>query len=108
MNRQGYVLALTIVIITMLSAGLVVFTNRFSVDLQARQAAQLRTQTLWLARSAILADVRGKREVPTPYGMAQVQVERQGAGMRARVDLGGARAEVSSAPPAETYTPAAR
>ena len=101
MNRRGHVLALLILIIATIGAAGTVFFSRLSVDQLARKSAALRTQTLWLGRSALAAEVRGSRQVETAQGPALVRVESVAGGWQATVELAGARAEVG--PDAERY-----
>ena len=90
MSRRGHVLALILVVVACIGAAGAVFFNRYSVDQLARRSAELRTQTLWLARSALAAEVRGRRQVETRYGTATVQAQSG----RVTVELAGAQAEV--------------
>jgi len=103
MNRRGFVLALLMVVLLSLVAAGGLFTSRVSVDLAARRSGELRTQALWLARSALDAGVTGTRRVQTPRGAATVVVQRAGKQTTARVELAGALAEIGTDPWTERY-----
>jgi type II secretory pathway pseudopilin PulG len=100
--RRGHVLALMLAILAAISASIVTFSSRLSVDLAARQDAGVRSQTLWLARSALLTGQSGSQLVPTRLGDATVVVQ---AGT-ATVTLDGATATVTADPWKERFTPA--
>lgn len=97
--RRGHILALMLVVLASLSASVVVFSGRLSVDLAARQDSALRTQALWLARSALLTDQRGTTTVETAHGPAQVTCD----GARAEVTLEGATATITAEPWTERF-----
>jgi len=100
-RRTGYVLPLLLVIIAAMMAGSAVFLNRLAVDINARRAAEVRAQALWLARSALTADVPpGAHSVQTALGLAQVQVQSSGI---VAVTLAGARASVRPTPYQERF-----
>jgi type II secretory pathway pseudopilin PulG len=96
------------VIIAIVAISGAIFAVRLSQDIQNRRPDQLRTQTLWLARSAILSGVSGVKTVDTPLGPARVVVRPEGAGSVAEVELGGARAVVRTEPWTERYDAASR
>jgi len=98
--RRGHILALMLIVLMAITAGGMVFTNRVSVDILDRRSADVRLQTLWLARSALDAGVWGPRVVETPAGEATVLVQ---PGVSAEVTLAGARAVITVSPPSERY-----
>lgn len=100
--RQGYIIALMLVVLALGSASILIFTTRLTVDLSAREAAAVRSQALWLARSAAQTGQQGSQRVQTPHGEAQVSV-RSG---QVTVALAGAQATILLAPWTERFTPA--
>lgn len=92
-------LALMMIVVAMISASLLIFATRISVDISARQAAEVRSQSLWLARSALLSGRRGDETVETALGPATVRV----SGGVAEVSLQGATARVVSSPWSESF-----
>ena len=100
--RQGFMLALTMIVVAMISASLMIFATRISVDISARRSAEIRSQSLWLARSALLSGHRGEQTVETDLGTATVRV----SGDVAEVSLQGATARVSSSPWSESFVSA--
>lgn len=103
MRERGHVLLLLMVALSASLVSLAVFSDRLNLDIEARASTDLRTQALWLARSAVSAGVSGVHEVETSAGVAVVRVERLGAGVSARVTLGGASAIVTTSPAEERY-----
>lgn len=101
--RRGHILALMLAFLAAISASIITFTGRVSVDLAARQHAGVRSQALWLARSAIETGQSGRQTVTTPQGEASVVLQ----GGTATVTLRGATATVTAAPWTERFTPAA-
>lgn len=100
--RRGFMMALTIIIVAMISSSLLIFATRISVDISARRASEVRSQSLWLARSALLSGHRGSRTVETALGPATVAVS---AGV-AEVSLQGATARIQSSPWSESFAAA--
>ena len=68
----------------------------------AKRTSAVRSQSLWLARSALTTGQRGRHVVDTPKGQAVVMVE----GQTATVTLAGATATVTAQPWEERFTPA--
>ena len=80
MSRRGHSLILILVVVAMGAAASAVFFSRLSLEQHRWQPDQVRTQALWLARSAVDAGVIGQRKVATSLGEATVDV--QGSGPR--------------------------
>lgn len=100
--QRGHVMALMIVILAAVSASIVTFSGRLTVDLNDRRASAVRSQSLWLARSALTTGQRGSHVVDTPQGQAVVSVD----GATATVTLAGATATITAQPWEERFTPA--
>ena len=100
--QRGHVMALMIVILAAISASVATFSGRLTVDLNSRRASEVRSQSLWLARSALTTGQRGRHVIETPKGQAVVLVE----GKTATVTLAGATATVTAQPWEERFTPA--
>lgn len=106
MRQRGHVLLLMMIVLAAMLAAGVVFTSRLSVRVEDRDAADVRVQALWLARTALETGVGGARQVQTASGPAEVRVEGSGARAYAEVDLQGAHAVVGGVPRTERFTPA--
>lgn len=76
-----------------------VLAGRADAGIRQQHADDVRLQALWLARSALLANVTGERTVETPLGAATVTV----AGGTATVEIGGALATVQREPWVERF-----
>lgn len=72
--RRGHVVLLILVAIAAAGISFVAMATRLSVATAGRDADQVRTQALWLGRSARAAGVKGKKDVATPEGKATVEV----------------------------------
>ena len=98
-TNRGHVLLLLMTFLTVGTIGFAVMASSLNQRISTRHSAEVRLQTLWLARSALSAGVTGKKEVSTPYGLAQVQVEKSKDGkLVAHATLVGAVAEISRTP----------
>ncbi len=106
-GRRGQALQFLVVVLAMLLVSGVLISRRASIDHLDRDAARVRTQALWLARSALDTGVSGSRDVETPVGTAHVEVTGAGAGRTVTVTLRGTVADVQEMPYRERYTPAA-
>jgi len=95
-------MALMIIILAAISASVATFSGRLTIDLNSRRASAVRSQSLWLARSALTTGQRGEHLVETPQGQAVVSV----AGQTATVTLAGATASITAQPWVERFTPA--
>lgn len=100
MRRRGYVLALVLMLLAMISASVVVFSNRIAVDINARADDGVRSQALWLARSALHTSQRGAQTISTAHGEATVTVS---AG-EATVELERVTVRITAAPWTERVT----
>lgn len=100
--QRGHVMALMIVILAVVSASVATFSGRLTIDLNSRRASAVRSQSLWLARSALTTEQRGNQVVSTPYGEAVVSV----TGKTVTVTLAGTTATVSAQPWVERFAPA--
>lgn len=99
--RRGHLL---VVLLVLLASGLAlagIFTNRLLISLEQRRGEELRTQALWLCRSALAAQISGVQEVPTARGTARVEVR----GRRCEASLDGGRAWVEGEPYGEGWEP---
>jgi len=104
MNQRGHLLVFLATIVAAALFASVVVTNRISRSIEDRAAEEVRTQALWLARSALDAGVVGTRRVTTASGVAVVRARAASVD----VDLAGARATASKSPPRERFTAAGR
>ena len=98
--QRGHIVALMLIVLAVLSTSVVVFSGRLSVDILARRNDAVRSQTLWLARSALQTGQRGTQTVQTAHGSASVRV----SGGRATVILQGNEASITADPWTERYT----
>jgi len=103
MNRRGHSLILILVVIAMGAAASAVFFSRLSLEQHRWQPDQVRTQALWLARSALDTGVTGQRQVSTSLGEATVDVGRNGPAITVTVTLERAQATVQKSPYVERY-----
>lgn len=92
---RGYTLLLVMTVIAAAGFSFTVMATRLSVSTVQRELAQVRTQALWLGRSAITAGATGTTGVATPVGKAAVQVARKDGRTVATVVLPGGTAVVS-------------
>lgn len=103
-SQRGHV---ALLMMTMLATAAILGTlaaNRTSRLVEDRATAEVRTQALWLARSALDAGVVGTMTVPTGRGLARVEA----ATGSVSVELAGARATAQSSPPRERFVPPER
>ena len=94
---SGHALLLVLSGLAALGAASAVVASRFDGDLAARRSEDLRTQALWLARSAAATGAAGTLEVPLEHGSARVVTKVSGAAVEVEVTLAGtgtARASV--------------
>ena len=103
MSRRGHSLILILVVVAMGAAASAVFFSRLSLEQHRWQPDQVRTQALWLARSAVDAGVIGQRKVATSLGEATVDVQGSGPAITVTVALEGAQATVQTSPYVERY-----
>ncbi len=103
MSRRGHSLMLILIVLAMSAAAGTIFMTRLSGEQHGWHEQEVRSQALWLARSALAAGVSGQRQVTTPLGPATVVVERRGGRSTAQVALQGGRASVQSEPYRERY-----
>ncbi len=102
-RQRGHLLLLLMVILSAAGLSGALLASQMSQRVEARADDALRAQALWLARSALDAGATGLHRIDTPSGVALVQITAQGAGRRAVVDLGPARATVQDHPPLERF-----
>ncbi len=107
MNRRGHTLPLIMLVLAMSAVAMAVFWTRYSKAQHGWYDDELRAQALWLARSALAVDTVGSRDVQTDQGLAQVEVNPRAGTTTVVVDLGGARATISSDPYSERFVAAA-
>jgi len=100
MMRRGHALVLMMVILAACGVAFGVFVDRFTLDLQQRKQGEVRTQALWLARSALDTGQAGQQRVQTPHGEAVVRMSAEGC----TVELAGGRATITRTPWTERYT----
>jgi hypothetical protein len=99
MNRRGHALPLLMTVLAALAISGAVLGMRLSSNTHARRSDDVRLQALWLARSALSAEVTGERRVDTPFGPALVHAGRGSV----LVDLQGASATITSEPYVERF-----
>jgi type II secretory pathway component PulK len=98
-RRRGYALLLVLLVMSAASVAGAVFCTRLSVNFNARARDALRSQTLWLARSACSAQLTWRSTVKTAEGNAAVSR----AGTVVSVELGRGTATVDCASHEERY-----
>ncbi len=103
MRQRGHILLLLMMVLAALLAAGTVFLSQLQVNIDGRRTSDVRTQALWLARSAATAGASGVKQVDTPAGTAVVTVRRQTSGVAVQVVLAGATAEVTTSPPAQRF-----
>ena len=101
MRRRGHALVLMMVVLAALGVSLGVFMDRVTMDLSKRKADEIRTQAIWLARSALDSRQRGVMRVNTDHGEAVVHTRDDSVS----VQLAGAEATIQRHPWTEHYTP---
>src|SRR5262245_63603730 len=94
MRARGHAIVLVMAIVTATAVVGMIAATRLSIDVLGRRPHAARSQALWLARSAIEANLSGKKTVSTGAGQATVQVERRAGAVIAVVELAGGRAEI--------------
>jgi hypothetical protein len=100
MRRGGYAFMLVIFAIGAAAAAAVVFATRLSVTQNARKAERVRTQALWLGRSACETKLTSSRRIRTELGEAALSR----SGSAVTVELSGGVATVDCTSHEEQYS----
>lgn len=95
MRRHGHALLLMMTVLAALAMGGLVMASRLEHQGQLHARDAVRTQALWLARSALETGQPGSQTVATPVGAATVKVERKGEVATATAQLPGGTAQVT-------------